>query len=390
MFSSFFRKGGEAEVGNLKVVKRPIETLLQKLTAGDSDAAIGLLEDPDRDAETRAKMIAYCEALANAGLKPARRALTVALQRSPTFREKEQAALPHIKMAAVQEGGTAAALCESVRCTMPSQVFVTGGGIFNEVISAQKEIEEALGAQYNIRLLNANSRALARHALITLKREIQAAPCKRNLVIGIYPTVSWSYFLPFPPSAYDLFSPWLQRECNAAVFLIGPLSYAYVIEAASLINGENKASGFFENLVSTGNPRLTNQEYEQLQSATSPAAQSEVLWQCSKNILKSYEQMGSSGMAYSGPPEALEVVRHEAFAEMYLSREMYEEAISELETAVALERDRRILADHYVNLALCHAQLGRSAQATALLRKISEIPPALAAEAQQIIESLQD
>ena len=180
VFSSFFGKGNGTE-------KKSIEALLQKLIAGDSDAAISLLEDPGRDAETRAKMIAYCEALANAGLKPARRALTVALQRSPTFREKEQASLPHIKMMVVQEGDTAAALCESVRRTMPSQVFVTGGGIFNEVVSAQEEIEEALGAQYNIRLLNANSRALARHGLIALKREIQADPSRRNLVIGTYP-----------------------------------------------------------------------------------------------------------------------------------------------------------------------------------------------------------
>ncbi len=388
LFSSLFNKGTTPDSNDREVEKRLSQVLLQTLIKGDTQGAISILEDAAQSNETRAKLIAFCETLADVGLKPARKALAIALQHSSIFHEKEAAALPQIRMTAVREGETASTICERVLDTLPDQVFVTGGGIFNEVVSAHQDIRDGLGAQYNVRLLNTTSRALIRHSLIALKREIQADPGRKNLVIGVYPTVSWSNFLPFPPSAYDLFSPWPSQEHDAAVFLIGPLSYAYVIETASLINAADRASGFFENIVSTGNARLTNQEYEQIQSAASPEEQSKILLQISRDILKSYAELECSGTAYAGPLEALEVVKHEAFAEMYLSRGLYQNAIAELEKVVALEHDRRILADQSANIALCHAQLGNFGKADSMLRKLSETNPALVSDAHQIIEQL--
>lgn len=388
LFSSLFNKGTTPDSNDREAEKRLSQVLLQTLIKGDTQGAVSLLEDADQSDETRAKLIAFCETLADAGLKPARKSLTIALQHSPFFREKETAALPQIRMTAVREGETVTKICERVLSTLPDQVFVTGGGIFNEVISAQQDIRNGLGAQYNVRLLNTTSRALIRHSLIALKREIQADPGRKNLVIGVYPTVSWSNFLPLPPSAYDLFSPWPWQDRNAAVFLVGPLSYAYVIEVASQLNGADTAQGLFENIVSTGNSRLTNQEYEQLQSAASPDEQSKILLQISRDVLKSYAELECSGTAYAGPLEALEVVKHEAFAEMYLSRGMYPNAIKELEKVVSLERDRRILADQSANLALCHAQLGNFGKAVSILQNVAAINPSLVSDAQQIIDQL--
>ena len=388
LFSSLFKKGTTTDLNDKEIEKQLTQALLQKLVKGDTQAAIRLLEDADQNDETRAKLIVFCETLADAGLKPARKALAIALQHSPIFHAKVTAALPHIRMSAVHQGKTVSKICESVLNAMPDQVFITGGGIFNEVVSAQKDIRDALGAQYNVRFLNTNSRALIRHTLITLKREIQADPGRKNLVIGVYPTVSWSNFLPFPPSVYDLFSPWPWQDHNAAVFLVGPLSYAYVIEVASQLNGADAAQGLFENILSTGNSRLTNQEYEQLQVAASPEEQTKILLQISKDILKSYAELDCSGIAYAGPLEALEVVKHEAFAEMYLTRGMYPNAIKELEKVVSLERDKRILADQSTNLALCHAQLGNFGKAVSILQKVSETNPALVTDAQRLIEQL--
>ena len=388
LFSSLFNKGNTSNSNDREAEKRLSQVLLQTLIKGDTQGAISILEDAAQSNETRAKLIVFCETLADVGLKPARKALAIALQHSPIFQGKEATALPQIRMTAVREGETVTKICERVLDTLPDQVFVTGGGIFNEVVSAQQDIRDGLGAQYNVRLLNTTSRALIRHSLIALKREIQADPGRKNLVIGVYPTVSWSNFLPLPPSAYDLFSPWPSQEHDAAVFLIGPLSYAFVIETASLINAENRASGFFENIVSTGNSRLTNQEYEQLQSAASSEEQSKILLQISRAVLKSYAELECSGTAYTGPLEALEVVKHEAFAEMYLSRGLYQNAITELEKVIALERDRRILADQSVNLALCHAQLGNFGKAVSILQNVAAINPSLVSDAQQIIEQL--
>jgi len=390
LFSSLFNKGNTPNSNDREAEKRLTQALLQKLIKGDTQGAIGILEDAEQSNETRAKLIAFCETLADVGLKPARKALAIALQHSPIFQGKEAAALPHIRMTAVREGETASTICERVLDTLPDQVFVTGGGIFNEVVSAHQDIRDALGTQYNVLLLNTTSRALIRHSLITLKREIQADPGRKNLVIGVYPTVSWSSFIPFPPSAYELFSPWPSQEHDAAVFLIGLLSYAYVIETASLINAVDRASGLFENIVSTGNPRLTNQEYEQLQSAASPEEQSKILLQTSKDILKSYAELECSGTAYAGPPEALEVVKPEAFAEMYLSRGLYQNSIAELEKVIALEHDRRILADQSANLAICHAQLGNFGKAVSILQNVAAINPSLVSDAQQIIEQLRN
>lgn len=389
LFSLLFKKGNTTNLNDKKAENQLAQALLQNLIKGDAQAAIRLLEDTDQNDDTRAKLIVFCETLADVGLKPVRKTLAIAMQHSPIFRAKETAALPHIRMSAVQQDKTVSKICEEVLCTMPNQVFITGSGIFNEVISAQQDLRDALGEQYNIRVLNTTSRALIRHALIALKREIQANPGRKNLVIGVYPTVSWSNFLPFPPSAYDLFSPWPWQDRNAAVFLIGPLSYAYVIEVASQLNGADNAPGLFENIVSTGNSRLTNQEYEQLQAAASPEEQSKILLQISKDILKSHTELQSSGTAYTGPLEVLEGVKHEAFAEMYLSRGLFRSAIPELEQVIALERDRRIFADQSANLALCHAQLGNFGQAVSILQKVSGINPALASESHQIIEQLQ-
>ena len=389
LFSSLFKKGNSTELNNKETEKQLTQALLQKLIKGDMQAAIRLLEDADQNDETRAKLIAFCETLADVGLKPARKALAIALQHSPIFHAKEATALPSIRMSAVQQDKTVSKICEGVLNAMPDQVFVTGGGIFNEVVSAQQDIRDALGAQYNVRLLSTNSRALIRHSLIAVKREIQADPGRRNLVIGIYPTVSWSNFLPFPPSVYDLFSPWPRQEHSAAVFLIGPLSYAYVIEVASLINGADSAPGLFENIVSTGSARLTNQEYEHLQVAASPEEESGILLQISKDILKSNAELECSGTTFNGPPEVLEAVKHEAFAEMYLSRGLFQNAISELEQVITLERDRRALADQSANLALCYAQLGDFGKAISILHRLSETEPALVTEAQRIIEQLQ-
>jgi tetratricopeptide (TPR) repeat protein len=388
-FSSLFKKGKTTGSNDREAEKKLTQTLLQKLINGDSDSAVSILNDTDQSDESRAKVIAFCETLANVGLKPARKALAIALKNSPIFRAKEAVILPHIRMTAVKEGDTVSQICERILTTLPNQVFITGGGIFNEVISAQQDLRDALGEQYNIRVLNTTSRALIRHSLIALKREIQANPGRKNLVIGVYPTVSWSNFLPFPPSAYDLFSPWPRHDRNAAVFLIGPLSYAYVIEVASQLNGADSAPGLFENIVCTGNSRLTNQEYEQLQAAASPEEQSKILLQISKDILKSHTELQSSGTAYTGPLEVLEGVKHEAFAEMYLSRGLFRNAIPELEQVIALERDRRIFADQSANLALCHAQLGNFGQAVSILQKVSGINPELASESHQIIEQLQ-
>jgi len=163
-----------------------------------------------------------------------------------------------------------------------------------------------------------------------------------------------------------------------------------VIETASLINAVDRVSGLFENIVSTGNPRLTNQEYEQLQSAASPEEQSKILLQTSKDILKSYAELECSGTAYAGPPEALEVVKPEAFAEMYLSRGLYQNSIAELEKVIALEHDRRILADQSANLAICHAQLGNFGKAVSILQNVAAINPSLVSDAQQIIEQLRN
>lgn len=386
--SSLFGKGDGNNAGDQKSTERLTQELLQKLIRGNSGDASIILQETKWGDETRAKLIAFCDGLANAGLKPARTALALALKHSLVFHENEETALPHIKMTVVQQGDTTSEICKRVRSAMPCQVFVTGGGIFTEVAKAEKEIRESLGAQYNIRLLNTGSRALIRHSLIALKREVQADPGQRNLIIGVYPSPSWASFLRFPPSVYNPFSPWPQQEFSAAVFLIGTVSYPFVLEAASLINGADKASGIFENLVPTGDPRLTNREYDQIQSATSSEEQSALLLQVSKDIQKSYETMGTSGMAYTGPSEALDVVKHEAFGDMFLSRGMYQKAITELETATALERDRRILADLFINLALCHAQLGRFSNAGSILKSASGANPALVAEAQQIVEQL--
>jgi tetratricopeptide (TPR) repeat protein len=386
--SSFFGKSDVTEAGNPKVVRRLSQELLQKLMKGNAEGAARLLEDTNLDDETRAALIAYCETLVDVGLKPARKALTIALQRSPLYQEKEQAALPYIKMTAVQEEDTAAQICERVRDAMPSQVFVTGGGIFNEVVSSIEEIRAAVGADYNVRLLNTTSRALIRHGLIALKREIRADPGKRNLVIGIYPSVGWSYFLPFPPSTYDLFSPWPWPEHDAAVFLIGALSYAYVVEVASLLNGDIRASGSFENLVCIENPRLTNRIYDQLRASANPEEQSALLLQFSKAILKSYEEINTTNMVLTGSTDALESVRHLGLADMFISRGMYERAIPKLEKMISLERDRRTLADGKVDLALCYAQLGRFDKADQVLQKASESSPSWVSEARQIIEVL--
>ena len=385
---SLTRKSDGDYLEDQQAVDKWTQELYYKAVRGESEAAVRILEDASQSVETRAKVLAYCEALADAGLKTARKSLTIALQQSPLFHEKEQAVLPLLRMTALQPGETASTICDRVQQTMPSQVFVTGGGIFNEVVDDYQKIRDALGSQYNIQLLSTTSRALIRHSLIVLRREIQADPGRRNLVIGIYPGVSWFYFLQFHTCVYDLFRPWPHQEFNAAVFLVGTLSYAYLIEAASLIAGGDCAPGTFENLVSTGNARLTNRVHDQIQAAASPEEQSELLLQYSKAILKEYTDIEDQRISFTGDPDALKALKHTAYAELYISRGMYEEAIIELKPASKLETNLFVLENININIALCYAHLGKFGKAKSILRNSPGFSHPPFAEALQLVERI--
>jgi len=89
LFSSLFNKGNTPDSNDREAGKRLSQVLLQKLIKGDTQGAISILEDAAQSYETRAKLIGFCETLADVGLKPARKALTIALQHSSIFREKE-------------------------------------------------------------------------------------------------------------------------------------------------------------------------------------------------------------------------------------------------------------------------------------------------------------
>jgi len=90
LFSSLFNKGNTPNSNDREAEKRLTQALLQKLIKGDTQGAIGILEDAEQSNETRAKLIAFCETLADVGLKPARKALAIALQHSPIFQGKKR------------------------------------------------------------------------------------------------------------------------------------------------------------------------------------------------------------------------------------------------------------------------------------------------------------
>jgi tetratricopeptide (TPR) repeat protein len=361
------------------------QSLLKYCQTGNEQEIIKILENTVIPIESRLKLLSFCQSLGPRGFNTAQHAYYRALIQSTFFWNKKAEVTDNIKMSLIKrESEKIPIVTKRIAETKPSQVFITGPGI-HPTENFEKQMRSDLGSEYNIQILNTDKSSLILHELITSRREILSNPDKKNIIVGIYPRVSWFPFLQLPPHSFDIFSPWTTNKGQVAVFLLDAVSLDYLIEVAQLVNVNGKAPGFFENIVDRNDRRITTEDSRTLTEHSTIDENRDFLLNISEGLLRD-RVSASQNIVYSGNVEQL---KHESFAEVYIGQGKYLNAISELDKAISFGKKSKISLDnYYLNQAFCYAQLGKFENIEKPLKNALKIDPRNEPSASALIERI--